>query len=56
MWDVNLLADDVVRVYRSAAPAAPTAYRRGQLVEAEPAVPGWSMPVDDLFADDSPGR
>jgi len=28
----------------------PTVYRRGQIAEAEPAVPGWTMPVDDLFA------
>jgi hypothetical protein len=24
-------------------------YRRGDLAEAEPAVPGWSIAVDDLF-------
>ena len=23
--------------------------RRGQIAEAEPALPGWRMPVDDLF-------
>ena len=49
VWDVDLLSDDVVRVYRPAAPDAPTVYRRGQMAEAEPAVPGWQMPVDDLF-------
>ena len=30
-------------------PAAPTIYRRGEIAEAEPAVPGWSMPVANLF-------
>jgi Uma2 family endonuclease len=49
VWDVDLLSDDVVKVYRSTAPAAPTIYRRGDTAEAEPAVPGWRMPVDDLF-------
>jgi len=49
MWDVDLLGDDVVRVYRAADPDRPTVYRRGQAAEAEPAVPGWTMPVDDLF-------
>ncbi len=26
-----------------------TDYRGGDIAEAEPAVPGWSMPVDHLF-------
>ena len=39
----------VVRVYRKDTPDAPTVYRRGEAAEAEPALPGWTMPVDDLF-------
>lgn len=50
VWDVDLLGDDVVRVYRATAPDEPTVYRRGDMAEAEPAVPGWKMPVDKLFA------
>jgi Uma2 family endonuclease len=49
VWDVDLLSEDVVRVYRSTAPQTATIYRRGDFAEAEPAVPGWRMPVDDLF-------
>jgi len=49
VWDVDLLSSDVVRVYRSTAPDAPVIYRRGDIAEAEPAVPGWRMLVDDLF-------
>ena len=49
VWDVDLLSEDVVRVYRADNPNNPTIYRRGQIAEAEPAVPGWRMPVDDLF-------
>ena len=49
VWDVDLLSADVVRVYRAEAPETPTRYRRGDLAEAEPAAPGWKMPVDDLF-------
>lgn len=49
VWDVNLLAEDVVCVYRASAPDHPTAYRREETADAEPAVPGWSMPVDALF-------
>ena len=51
VWDVDLLGDDVVRVYRNGDAGSPGAiYRRGDLAAAEPAVPGWSMPVDNLFA------
>ena len=49
LWDVDLLSNHVVRVYRATDPAQPRVYRRGELAEAEPAVPGWTMPVDDLF-------
>ncbi len=50
VWDVDLLSDDVVRVHRANTPGVVTVYHRGESAEAEPAVPGWSMPVDDMFA------
>jgi Uma2 family endonuclease len=49
VWDVDLLSDDIIKVYRASDPDHPTIYRRGEMAEAEPAVPGWRMPVDDLF-------
>jgi Uma2 family endonuclease len=49
VWDVDVMSEDVVQVYRASAPDTPTTYRRGDMAEAEPAVPGWQMPVDDLF-------
>jgi len=49
VWDVDLMSDEVIRVYRAADPAHPTVYRRGETAEAEPAVPSWRMPIDDLF-------
>lgn len=49
VWDVDLQSPDVVRVYRADAPQQPTIYRRGDHAEAEPALPGWQMPVDALF-------
>lgn len=52
VWDVDLLSDDIVRVYRFDNPEQPTIYRRGQIADAEPALPGWAMPVDDLFPSD----
>jgi Uma2 family endonuclease len=50
VWDVDLLGADTVRVYCAEQPDAPTVYRRGETAEAEPAVPGWRMPVNELFA------
>jgi len=49
VWDVNLLSENVVRVYRAASPEEPTIYHRGQTAEAEPAVPGWTFRIDELF-------
>jgi Uma2 family endonuclease len=49
VWDVDVLKDEVIRVYRSDNPDHPVVYHRGEIANAEPAVPGWSMPVDDLF-------
>jgi Uma2 family endonuclease len=49
VWDVDLLAEDPVRVYRASDPDHPVVYRRGETAEAEPAVPGWRFPVDELF-------
>lgn len=49
VWDVDVLREQLVRVYRASDPLTPTTYRQGELAEAEPALPGWSMPVDDMF-------
>jgi len=49
VWDVDLMGDDVVRVYRADSPETPVIYRRGETAEAEPAVPGWKFVVDELF-------
>ena len=43
-WEVNLLSEDAVRVYHKNTPDALTVYRRGNAAEAEPAVPGWTLP------------
>jgi Uma2 family endonuclease len=49
VWDVDLSSSDGVRVYRSDRREDAVIYRRGETAEAEPAVPGWRMPVDLLF-------
>ena len=50
VWDLDVLKDEVVKVYRANDPDNPTIYRRSDITEAEPAVPGWTMLVDDLLA------
>ena len=49
VWDVDVLSDDIVRVYRADTSTHPSIYRRGDQAEAEPAVPGWTIAVDHLF-------
>ena len=49
VWDVDLLSSDVVKVYRAGNREHPDIYRRGDIADAEPALPGWSLPVDHLF-------
>jgi hypothetical protein len=44
-----VLRDAWIAVYRADAPDRPTLYRRGELAEAEPALPNWTFPVDELF-------
>jgi Uma2 family endonuclease len=49
VWDVDVLREEVVRVYRRDDPNNPVIYRRGEIADAEPAVPGWRFPVDEMF-------
>ncbi len=48
VWDVDPVAH-CSHVYRAADPTQVTTYRRGEIAEAEPAVPGWRLPVDEIF-------
>ncbi len=48
IWDVDPEAQTVT-VYRAGDSNPPALYKRGDIAEAEPAVPGWSIKVDDIF-------
>jgi Uma2 family endonuclease len=48
VWDVDPRAA-CIRVYRPDAPDRPVTFHKGQQADAEPAVPGWRMAVDDIF-------
>jgi len=45
VWDVDMLRDKVIRVYRAARPNEPTVYGVGDTAEAEPVLPGWKFAV-----------
>lgn len=49
VWDVDLLSVDVIKSYKASDPEHPVIFRRGDMADAEPAVPGWHMAVDELF-------
>ncbi len=51
VWDVDLDGiNEIVAKYRQSDPHNPQFFGRGEVAEAEPAVPGWSIAVDRLFA------
>jgi Uma2 family endonuclease len=49
VWDVDVLRDQLIRIYRSSDPETPTITRSGEVADAEPAVPGWRMTIDELI-------
>jgi Uma2 family endonuclease len=48
VWDVDLLSPDIIKSYHADDAETPVIFRRGDIANAGEAVPGWSMPVDDL--------
>lgn len=49
VWDVDVLREERVLVYRASDLEHPAVYRRGEIAEAEPALPGWHLAVNALF-------
>jgi Uma2 family endonuclease len=49
VWDVDPIAQ-TINVYGSAAPQQSVILRQGDTADAEPAVPGWPMPLSEVFA------
>lgn len=52
MWDVDLLSPDVIKSYGADDPDNPRIFRRGEIADAEPALPGWRFSVDNLFEEE----
>lgn len=49
VWDVDVMREHVIRVYRESRPEEPDVFRPGEMADAEPAVQGWRFAVDELF-------
>jgi len=48
VWDVDPIAKRI-ESYRADAPNQPVIFTRGQVANAEPAVPGWRIEVERIF-------
>jgi Uma2 family endonuclease len=48
VWDIDTNGE-CIHVYRASDPGRKTSYRRGETAEAEEALPGWRIAVDDVF-------
>jgi Uma2 family endonuclease len=49
VWDVDVIREGSIRACHADDPENPVVFRRGEVADAEPAVPGWRFPVDELF-------
>ena len=49
VWDVDIQSPDVVKSFGADDPDNPRVFRRDEIADAEPAVPGWRFAVNDLF-------
>jgi Uma2 family endonuclease len=49
VWDVDLLNPEVIKSYHEDNSDRPVVFHRGETADAEPALPGWRFPVDNLF-------
>jgi Uma2 family endonuclease len=51
VWDVDLLSENaIIRKFVASDATNPAAeFSRGQIADAQPAVPGWTFAVDELF-------
>lgn len=52
VWGVDLLSMEVIKSYTSANPEMPTIFRPGEIAHAEPALPGWTVAVNDILPED----
>lgn len=49
VWDVDLLSEEIIKSYSAESPDTPRIFRRDEIADAEPALPNWTLAVDELF-------
>ena len=49
VWDVDLLSEDTIKSYTFDNLGNPKIFKRGEIANAEPALPNWEIAVDELF-------
>jgi Uma2 family endonuclease len=49
VWDVDPVSE-IINCYQATSPDQAICFQRGQISDAEPAVPGWRIAVDEVFA------
>ena len=48
VWDVDV-KENCINVYRASQPEAPSTFEMGDMVDAEPAMPGWKVAVQSIL-------
>jgi Uma2 family endonuclease len=51
VWEIDRIAK-IVTSYRHDRPDEPVIFRIHERANADPALPGWSVAVDEIFSDD----
>jgi Uma2 family endonuclease len=49
VWDVDLLGENTIKSYHKKNPNEPQIFKRDETANAEPALPGWEIKVEELF-------
>lgn len=49
VWDVDLQSNDAIKSYHRDNPNMPRIFRRGDIADAEPALPNWKINIEELF-------
>lgn len=49
VWDVDLLSEEVIKSYDCENPDTAKIFKRGEIANAESALPNWFFAVDELF-------
>ena len=49
VWDVDLLSEEIIKSYSYDSPDSPQIFKRGEIANAQTALPNWTFAVVELF-------